>query len=176
MNTNTAINAYNKVDIESGVNAANPHKLILMLYQGALLAIISAKNQILREETAAKGTSISKAITIIDEGLKACLDKNAGGELAQNLSSLYDYMNQRLLIANLKNDTDILDEVSQLLSELKGAWENIRSGIPSSLPASPLVGRQHNIPAIKPQVLIAQSTTPLQSAIGRHAMSTYGSV
>ncbi|MFZ1809768.1 MAG: flagellar protein FliS, partial [Candidatus Nitrotoga sp.] len=55
MNTNTAINAYNKVDIESGVNAANPHKLILMLYQGALLAIISAKNQILREETAAKG-------------------------------------------------------------------------------------------------------------------------
>ena len=176
MNTNTAINAYNKVDIESGVNAANPHKLILMLYQGALLAIISAKNQILREETAAKGTSISKAITIIDEGLKACLDKNAGGELAQNLSSLYDYMNQRLLIANLKNDTDILDEVSQLLSELKGAWENIRSGIPSALPASPLVGRQHTIPAIKPQVLIAQSTTPLQSAISRHAVSTYGSV
>ncbi|RFC41221.1 MAG: flagellar protein FliS [Candidatus Nitrotoga sp. CP45] len=176
MNTNTAINAYNKVDIESGVNAANPHKLILMLYQGALLAIISAKNQILREETAAKGTSISKAITIIDEGLKACLDKNAGGELAQNLSSLYDYMNQRLLIANLKNNTDILDEVSQLLSELKGAWESIRSGIPSTLPASPLVGRQHTIPAIKPQVLIAQSTTPLQSAIGRHAMSTYGSV
>ncbi|RFC39313.1 MAG: flagellar protein FliS [Candidatus Nitrotoga sp. LAW] len=177
MNTNTAINAYNKVDIESGVNAANPHKLILMLYQGALLAIISAKNQILREETAAKGTSISKAITIIDEGLKACLDKNAGGELAQNLSSLYDYMNQRLLIANLKNDTDILDEVSQLLSELKGAWESIRSGIPSALPAAPLVGRQHTIPAIKPQVFIAQSTTPLQSsAIGRHAMSTYGSV
>jgi len=68
MNTTTAIKAYNKVDIESGVNAADPHKLILMLYQGALLAIISAKNQILREETAAKGASISKAITIIDEG------------------------------------------------------------------------------------------------------------
>ena len=75
-----------------------------------------------------------------------------------------------------QNDTDILDEVSQLLSELKGAWESIRSGIPSALPASPLVGRQHTIPAIKPQVLIAQSTTPLQSAISRHAVSTYGSV
>ncbi len=178
MNTTTAIKAYNKVDIESGVNAADPHKLILMLYQGALLAIISAKNQILREETAAKGASISKAITIIDEGLKACLDKNAGGELAQNLSSLYDYMNQRLLIANLKNDTDILDEVSQLLAELKGAWESIRSAVPSTLPATPNIVRQQAIPTVKSQVLIAQSTitTPLQSAIGRHAMSAYGSV
>lgn len=176
MNTSTAIKAYNKVDIESGVNAADPHKLILMLYQGALLAIISAKNQILREETAAKGASISKAITIIDEGLKACLDKNAGGELAQNLSSLYDYMNQRLLIANLKNDTDILDEVSQLLTELKGAWESIRSGISSALPATPTIGRQQTISIVKPQDINAQSTMPLQSAIGRRAMSSYGSV
>ena len=63
---------------------------------------------------------------IIDEGLKASLDKSAGGELAQNLSSLYDYMSQRLLIANLKNDVAALDEVSNLLTELKGAWEAIR--------------------------------------------------
>ena len=178
MNTATAIKTYNKVSIESSVNAADPHKLILMLYQGALLAIISAKNQILREETAAKGASISKAITIIDEGLKACLDKNVGGELAQNLSSLYDYMNQSLLIANLKNDTGILDEVSQLLSELKGAWESIGSGVPSTLPAITTISRQQTISTVRPQDIIAQSTiiTPPQSAIGRHAMSTYGSV
>jgi flagellar protein FliS len=147
-----------------------------MLYQGALLAIISAKNQILREETAAKGASISKAITIIDEGLKACLDKSAGGELAQNLSSLYDYMNQRLLIANLKNDTGILDEVSQLLTELKGAWESIRSGISSALPATLSIGRQQPNSIVRPQEIIAQSTLPLQSEIGRRAMSSYGSV
>jgi flagellar protein FliS len=176
MNTTTAIKAYSNVDIESGVNAADPHKLILMLYQGALLAIISAKNQILRKETAAKGASISKAITIIDEGLKACLDKNAGGELARNLSSLYDYMNQRLLIANLKNDTNILDEVSQLLAELKGAWESIRPGVSSALPATSTIVRQNAIQNVKPQAFIAQTTTPLQSAVGRRAMSTYGSV
>ncbi|MEO6422566.1 MAG: flagellar export chaperone FliS [Candidatus Nitrotoga sp.] len=178
MNTTVAIKAYNKVGIESGVNAADPHKLILMLYHGALLAIISAKNQILREETSAKGTSISKAIMIIDEGLKASLDKNAGGELAQNLSSLYDYMNQRLLIANLNNDTVILDEVSQLLSELKGAWESIRSAVSTDLPAIPTIGRQQATPTLVPPVPAAQSTktTPLQSTIGRHAMTAYGSV
>jgi flagellar protein FliS len=130
----------------------------------------------LREETAAKGASISKAITIIDEGLKACLDKSAGGELAQNLSSLYDYMNQRLLIANLKNDTGILDEVSQLLTELKGAWESIRSGISSALPATLSIGRQQPSSIVRPQEIIAQSTLPLQSEIGRRAMSSYGSV
>lgn len=123
---NAAINAYTKIEMDSGVASADPHKLILLLYQGALLAIGSAKNQMLRRETAAKGKSISHAIMIIDEGLKASLDKNVGGELAQNLSALYDYMCQRLLIANLKNDVAALDEVSNLLSELKGAWEQIR--------------------------------------------------
>ncbi|MBI5659690.1 MAG: flagellar export chaperone FliS [Nitrosomonadales bacterium] len=126
MNATTAIKTYANVGLESGVTASDPHKLILMLYQGALLAIASAKNQILRKETAVKGASITKAIAIIDEGLKASLDKNAGGDLAQNLSALYDYMSQRLLIANLKNDVVALDEVSRLLAELKGAWEAIR--------------------------------------------------
>ncbi len=125
MNT-TASNAYAKVGMESGVMGSDPHKLILMLYQGALLAISAAKNQILRKEIAAKGKSISHAILIIDTGLKCSLDKNVGGELAQNLSALYDYMCQRLVIANLKNDTAALDEVSRLLTELKGAWEEIR--------------------------------------------------
>jgi flagellar protein FliS len=66
---------------------------------------------------------------IIDEGLKSSLDKNVGGELAQNLSDLYEYMCQRLLVANLKNDVAALDEVSRLLTELKGAWEEIRPAV-----------------------------------------------
>ncbi len=139
MNATTAIKAYSTIGLETGVTAADPHKLILLLYQGALLAIASAKNQILRKETAAKGAAISKAIMIIDEGLKASLDKNVGGDLAQNLSALYDYMNQRLLIANLKNDTAALDEISRLLTELKGAWEAIR---PEATPARPGAANQ----------------------------------
>lgn len=126
MNATAGIKAYANVGLESGLSAADPHKLILMLYQGALLAIASAKNQMQHNNIPAKGASISKAIMIIDEGLKASLNMQAGGELARNLADLYDYMNQRLLQANLRNDPAILDEISKLLSELKGAWEAIR--------------------------------------------------
>lgn len=126
MNARTAINTYAKVGVESGVVAADPHKLISMLYQGALLAIANARNAILRKDIPAKGAAISKAILIIGDGLKASLDRKVGGELAHNLADLYDYMDNRLLQANLHNDVDTLDEVAQLLSDLKTAWDDIR--------------------------------------------------
>lgn len=139
MNANTATQAYTRIAVESGVHAADPHKLITLLYQGALLAISNARNSILRKDIPAKGAAISKAILIIDEGLKACLDKNAGGELAHNLDGLYDYMCQRLLTANMNNDTEALDEVARLLNELKGAWDSIRQSHASlaPIPAAP---------------------------------------
>ena len=130
MNMNSAVKAYSNIAIESKAHSSDPHKLILMLYQGALLSIASAKNQMMRKETSAKGQSISQAISIINDGLKASLDLKVGGELAVNLSDLYSYMIQRLLVANMKNDTVILDEVSSLLLELRGAWESIRQTEP----------------------------------------------
>jgi flagellar protein FliS len=143
--TSAAINAYNKVGLESGITAADPHKLISMLYQGALLAIANAKNGILRKDIAAKGKAISHAILIIDSGLNASLNKEVGGDLALNLAALYDYMSQRLLVANLNNDMEALDEVARLLSDLKGAWETIRQ------PSTPL-----NFPAQSEQRLSAR--------------------
>lgn len=116
---------YAKVGLETGVNAANPQKLILMLYEGALLAVADAKTHMLRNETAQKGESISKAITIIENGLKASLDVKAGGDIARNLSMLYDFMINKLLLANLKNKLSALDEVNRLLSELNDAWKQI---------------------------------------------------
>jgi flagellar protein FliS len=129
MNTKAAINAYNKVGVESSVMGADPHMLISLLFQGALLSIAHAKSEMSRKQTAAKGKSISKAIAIIGEGLNASLDKNVGGDLALNLSSLYDYMVMRLVDANLKNDVAALDEVERLLTELAGAWDAIRPRI-----------------------------------------------
>lgn len=120
-----ALNAYSQVGVETGVAAASPHKLIAMLYEGALLSIASAKVHMQRKEVARKGEAISKAIAIIDEGLKASLDEKVGGDLAQNLKALYSYMCQRLLVANLKNETEPLDEVAHLLVDLKGAWDAI---------------------------------------------------
>lgn len=142
MNATAAIKAYNKVGVESGVTSADPVKLISMLYQGALLAIANAKNGILRKDIPAKGAAISKAIAIIGEGLNASLDKKIGGVLAQNLSSLYDYMVTRLVEANLKNDTAALDEVARLLNDLKGAWDSIRQSAIASTAAQPAVSIQ----------------------------------
>ncbi len=126
METSAAIKAYAKVGVESDVLGASPHRLISLLFEGALSEIARAKKGILRNEIAAKGGAISRAISIIGEGLNASLDKKAGGELAQNLSSLYDYMALRLVTANLTNDLAILDEVARLLTELKTGWDGIR--------------------------------------------------
>ena len=139
MNATSAIKNYTKIGVESGVLAADPHKLIAMLFQGALLAIANAKNAMLRKDIPAKGVAISNAMAIIDEGLNASLDKKAGGELAQNLSALYGYMCIRLLAANLKNDIGALDEVARLLNDLKGAWDSIRPGATATVAALPAV-------------------------------------
>lgn len=130
-----AVDVYAQVGVETGVAAADPHKLILMLFDGTHAAICAARLAISRNDIAAKAAAISKAIAIIDGGLKASLDVKAGGVLAERLASLYDYMLNRLLAANLRNDTDLLDEVNRLLDELRGAWAQIgqRNG---AVPAS----------------------------------------
>lgn len=150
MQASTAISTYANVGIETSVGSADPHKLILLLFQGALLYVSTAKNHMLRKDTAAKGKSISQAITVIEEGLQASLDKNVGGELAQNLSDLYEYMIHRLLIANLKNDVSVLDEVSRLLSDLKGAWEAIRPALTATRPPD---AEEMQTPPAKPAAL-----------------------
>jgi flagellar protein FliS len=121
----TGVNAYAKVGMETGVIAASPHKLIVMLFDGALVAIGSALVFMRAGNISEKGRSISKAITIIDAGLRAALDKKAGGEIAESLDALYEYMSERLLISNLKNDTGMLEEVQRLLTELRDAWNAI---------------------------------------------------
>ena len=123
--TSNALNAYAKVGVEMGVETASPHQLILMLYDGAISALVTARAHMQRKEIALKGQFLSKAIAIIDEGLKLSLDEKAGGELAQNLKALYDYMCSRLLMANLNNDIAAIDEVGRLLVDLKGAWASI---------------------------------------------------
>lgn len=116
--------AYATVGLETGVDSAHPHRLIMMLFDGALLAIARARQAMLAKDLGARGASISKAIQIIDEGLKACL-VDTGSDLAANLRALYDYMGRRLLFASLRGDMPALDEVTRLLTELKDAWNAI---------------------------------------------------
>jgi flagellar protein FliS len=111
--------------METGVAAADPHQLIVMLFDGALLAIAKAGSAMQQKQIAEKGQAISQAIDIIANGLQASLNFSAGDELANRLAALYDYMCKRLVHANLNNDAAALSEVGRLLGEIKSAWEEI---------------------------------------------------
>lgn len=131
----TGVHAYAKVGMETGVVAASPHKLIVMLFDGALVAVLTGLMHMKSGNIPEKGKAISKAIQIIDNGLRASLDKKAGGQIAENLDALYEYMSARLLAANLKNDTEIMVEIQGLLTELRETWNAIGAA-PAVNPAS----------------------------------------
>ncbi|MCC6071336.1 flagellar export chaperone FliS [Massilia sp. GCM10020059] len=118
-------NAYAKVGVETGVMAASPHKLIVMLYDGALTAVRNGLTHMKAGNIPEKGAAISKAIQIIENGLRASLDREVGGQIAEGLDSLYEYMGRRLLTANLNNQPEVLEEVLRLLTELRDAWNAI---------------------------------------------------
>jgi len=120
-----AASTYAKVGLETGVIAASPHQLIVMLYEGAELAVRMAIKHMNEGDMARKSAAISKAIAIILEGLRAALDVKQGGDIAPQLDSLYDYMNKRLMLAHLNNQTAPLEEVQGLLRELHVAWLQI---------------------------------------------------
>ncbi|HEY4318445.1 MAG TPA: flagellar export chaperone FliS [Herbaspirillum sp.] len=119
-------NAYANVGMETGVVAASPHKLTLMLMDGASIAIAMAGKHMRAGAIKEKGKLITQAILIIDNGLRASLNHKVGnGELAGNLEALYSYMTRTLFTANVKNQPELLDEVHALLSQIKEAWEAI---------------------------------------------------
>ena len=100
---------------------ADPHELVRMLMDGALERVAEAHGAMNAGQVAQRGECVSRAIAILD-GLRVSLNRDAGGELADNLDGLYDYMQRRLLEANLRADPAGLDEVSALLREIRGAW------------------------------------------------------
>lgn len=121
--------AYAKVSLESAVSSADPHGLILLLFEGAASAMSLARLHIDNNNFALRSANISKAIDIITNGLKSSLNVEAGGELAERLSALYDYIVQRLLWANMKNDAAALEESRTLLGEIHSAWAEINPNI-----------------------------------------------
>jgi flagellar biosynthetic protein FliS len=114
------INAYKTVGVES----ASPHKLIQMLFDTYLVRVDQAALAIENQDMDAKGTAISKALAIMG-GLEEGLDLDKGGELAENLQSLYRYVRQRLLVATDRNDIEALKEARELVFQIKDAWDQI---------------------------------------------------
>ncbi|ACX87675.1 flagellar protein FliS [Pectobacterium parmentieri WPP163] len=125
MYSKTGTQAYAQVGVESAVMSANPHQLIVMLFDGAKSSMVRARILLEQGDIPGKGAALSKAINIISNGLKVGLDMEKGGELSENLSALYDYMTQRLMIANLHNDMKVIEEVETLLENIASAWRQI---------------------------------------------------
>lgn len=147
---------YQRVGVDSSVASASPHQLILMLYDGAIDAVRVGRSHMQERRIAEKGQSLGKAISIVQDGLKASIDANAGGDLATRLHSLYDYILMRLLQANLRNDVKALDEVMHLLGDLRGAWAAIANApATTGAPAAPVAPRTNSADAAPRRLVIS---------------------
>ena len=124
MNAMAALKQYQTVNTQAQVGDASPHRLIQMLMEGGLSRLAQAKGAMLHGQQASKGELISKAIGIIG-GLREGLDSQQGGEIAANLDRLYEYMVLRLVEANIGNDVTLIDEVADLLRNVKSGWDAI---------------------------------------------------
>lgn len=127
------IDAYRSAGLDASVAGASPHQLILMLFQGARIALDHARRAIGQGNAAARGLALSKAAAIIDDGLKASLDTSKGGVLAEQLDALYDYMVLRIALANAESNPAKVDEVDALLAGLEDSWRQIGAA-PSPAP------------------------------------------
>jgi len=114
--------AYRQVALETGVDAASPHQLVLMLIDGFQDSLAQARGAITARDIETKGRAIGRAVRIIEEGLRAGLNQEAGGSLAGSLDALYHYITVRLTQANSANDIAALEECSRLIEPVRSAW------------------------------------------------------
>jgi flagellar protein FliS len=130
--TSRGINEYKRIHMETGVVDANPHRLIVMLYEGAIEACQTGLMYMRDKNIEKKGESLSKAIMIIESGLRLSLDKNADVEITQSLDALYGYMSNRLYLGHVQNQPAHILEVVKLLNDLKSAWVAIADAQPNA--------------------------------------------
>jgi flagellar protein FliS len=119
-------NSYKTIGLETSILGASPHQLVSLLFDALQQSLVAAKGAILSGDVPAKGRAIGKAVRILEEGLKAGLDTNRGGEIAVNLRTVYDICILRLTEANFRNDPAIIDEVIRLMSPVCDGWQQIK--------------------------------------------------
>jgi flagellar protein FliS len=124
MNTLAALSQYGKIKDDTQTMYASPHQLMLMLFDGALEAMSLTIAAIQNENFELRSKQNTRSITIIN-GMRECLDMEAGGELADNLYSLYQYMAQELFRASFKNDAETVRNIQTMLKDIRGSWEKI---------------------------------------------------
>jgi flagellar protein FliS len=118
---NSKLAAYQSVSVHGAVAGADPHQLVLMLMDGVLERLAVARACIERGDIARKAQLLHSCMTLLGE-LRGSLNVERGGELARNLSDLYEYMARQVLRGNADNNAEFVKEVSSLLGEVRGAW------------------------------------------------------
>lgn len=125
-----SIQAYANIGLETEVLSASPAHLITLLFDGARAAIMKARLHMQSDNIEGRGMAISKAIDIVDSGLKASVDQDSGGELAKNLVATYELIIRNLLLANLNADMTKLDLAERLLVDIATAWREAADPLP----------------------------------------------
>ena len=131
---NRAIESYGQVKVSTGVSKSNNVELIQMLFDGLIESLATARGHIQHNNISEKSKAISRASRIV-LGLQGALDFDKGGDLANNLNELYNYITRRLLHVNARNDLAALDEIHGLMTEIRGAWESVPALIPRAAPS-----------------------------------------
>ena len=116
-----AASAYKRVSVDT----SDPYLVVNMLFEGLLQSVAAARAALVHGDTSTKGAQITRAVRLIEEGLKPALNLNQGGELAANLDSLYAYCVQRLTLANMRNDEAVLAEVIRVIEPLAQGWKQM---------------------------------------------------
>ena len=123
--------AYRQVAVDSSVHGtADPHRLVVMLFEGWFEAVNQARGAMQAGDIATKCAAVDRAIRIVQEGLCCALDLKNGGALARNLQAVYEYVIKELTMANLRNDTARLEHCVTVMRPLQEAWFAIRPGAP----------------------------------------------
>lgn len=120
----SSLQSYRKVSVDTEIAMASPHRIIQMMFAGALERLAQSRFAIERNDIANKGIYIGKAIGLIN-GLNNSLNMDAGGEISANLSRLYEFMLVRVSEANINNDVTAIDDVSYILKNIKEGWDAI---------------------------------------------------
>ena len=124
MNAIAALAQYGQIKNDAQTAYASPHQLMLMLFDGAIEAMSMTVGAIQNKNFELRSKQNTRSITIIN-GMRDCLDMEAGGDLANNLYSLYQYMAQELFKASFKNDADTIQNIQAMLKDIRESWEKI---------------------------------------------------
>lgn len=137
----STVDAYRRIGVQTSLHVEDKHQIVNLLFDGVLQEIVKARGAIGRGDIKTKVEAISRALRILEEGLWTSLDRVDGGELAQNLSALYEYCMKQLVLANARNDEALLQEVQSLIDAIAQGWKGIR----------PQTAGQDAIPGGEPQ-------------------------